>query len=141
MKINWDDSFSVGVNAIDQQHKKLIERFNHMALSVENHREAHEISLTLDFMIEYTDYHFSTEEKHMNKLGYPGLEAHHTEHENFKDVLNNLLGDFEEEGATRTLAESINNFMGNWLVNHIKGTDQEFGKFLCDKGLSSISME
>ena len=141
MLIEWTDNLSVGVDAIDQQHKKLIERFNNMALSVENHRGADEILRTLDFMIEYTNYHFSTEEKYMAKLGYPGLETHRTEHEKFKGILHNLVEDFKEEGATRALVESINTFMGNWLVNHFKGTDQELGKFLCSKGLSDICMK
>jgi hemerythrin len=77
----------------------------------------------------------------MTELDYPGLEEHHKEHDKFKDVLNNLVDDFREEGATRALVESIDTFMGNWLVTHFKGTDQEFGKFLCEKGLSNIRME
>ena len=100
-------------------------------------RGIEKIMSTLGFMIEYTDFHFSTEEKHMNELNYPGLKYHRKQHNEFKTVLNNLVQDFEEDGATKALADSIDTFLVNWLVTHIKGIDQEFGKFLNEKGFVS----
>ena len=44
--------------------------------------------------------------------------------------------DFREEGATYTLAESLNTLLGNWLIKHIKAVDQEFGTFLKEKGIT-----
>ncbi|UCH38176.1 MAG: hemerythrin family protein, partial [Candidatus Bathyarchaeota archaeon] len=83
-----------------------------------------------------TNFHFSTEEKHMNETKYPGLKSHQTQHEEFKATLRNLTVDFEEDGATRALAESVNTFLMNWLVKHIKAVDVQFGTFLREKGLT-----
>ena len=41
----------------------------------QHHQGEVEIGKTLDFMSEYTDHHFSAEEKHMAEVGYPGLEV------------------------------------------------------------------
>jgi len=133
-RIEWDDSFSVGINLIDEQHKMLIERTNAISEAVEMTRGLEKILQTLSFMIEYTEFHFSAEEKVMKENNYPKFDQHHKLHEDFKDRLNLMVQDFEEEGATTQLSEEITSYLTNWLVNHIKGIDTELGKILQEKG-------
>ena len=89
---------------------------------------------TLDFMVDYTDFHFSTEEKHMMEQNYTGLEYQKRQHAEFKSHLKRLVEDFEEEGPTKALSTSISVFLLNWLIKHIKGVDLKFGEFLNEKG-------
>ena len=137
-KIQWDESLNVGIELINDQHKMLIQKLNDLSDAVENVQGAERIVQTLDFLIEYTDFHFGTEEKHMNELGYPAMNVHKAAHKDFKGTLKNLYDDFDEEGATQPIAESINTFLVNWLVKHIQGTDVEFGKFLIEQGAADI---
>ena len=132
-KIEWDDGLSVGVDVIDEQHKMLIKQLGELGAAVEMKQGEMEIMKTLEFMTDYTDFHFSSEESHMAEEGYPGLEYQQRQHEEFKATLKHIVEDFEEEGPTRALVTSINTFLFNWLVNHIKGVDLKFGKFLKDK--------
>lgn len=135
-KVEWTDSLSVGINLIDTQHKELIERLNNITLAIEEDHGEIEISKTLDFLIDYTDYHFSAEEKYMEDNNYPGLEEHKEKHKVFTSTLSDLAQEFDEEGATKILADSIDTFMINWLVKHIQEVDVKFGKFLADKGIT-----
>jgi len=132
--IVWDESLSVGIDLIDEQHKMLIERTNAISEAVENKRGLEKIMQTLSFMIEYTEFHFSAEEKVMTDNDYPKFDEHHKLHEDFKSRLNLMIQDFEEEGATSVLSEEITSYLTSWLVNHIKGIDTELGKILRDKG-------
>jgi len=132
----WEDRFSVGIALIDEQHKLLIQRVNDLAKAIELKQSVGEIVRVLGFLIEYTNFHFSTEEKHMKANHYPGLNYQKSQHGEFKRTLNHLMEDFEEEGATQALADSINVFLTNWLVSHFQDVDMEFGKFLRDQGLS-----
>ena len=134
--IEWDDRLSVGIALIDEQHKMLIQRLNDLSKAIEMNQSVGEIVRVLGFLIEYTSFHFSTEEKHMKENNYSGLNYHKTQHEEFETTLNHLTEDFEEEGATKALADSINVFLTNWLVKHFQKVDIEFGKFLIEKGLS-----
>ncbi len=133
-EIAWTPDLATGVELIDEQHKQLIERMNELDRAVRFSRGVPKIIKTLDFLIEYTDFHFGTEEKNMVELDYPQYDYHHGQHAEFVNTLKNLEMDFEEEGATEALAESINTFMFNWLVNHIKTVDVQFGRFLDEKG-------
>jgi hemerythrin len=87
-KIEWDDSLSVGIRLIDDQHKMMIQRIREVSSAVEKSQDMGNIVKTLDFMVEYTNFHFSTEEKHMKETNYPGLEFHRKQHEEFKVTLN-----------------------------------------------------
>lgn len=133
--IEWDDKFSVGITLIDEQHKMLMQRLNDLSKAIESNQSIGEIVRVLGFLIDYTNFHFSTEEKHMIENNYSGLKFHKTEHEEFKTTLNHLAGDFEEEGATKALADSINIFLTNLFVTHFQKVDIKFGKFLIEKGL------
>ena len=134
--IEWNDSLSVGIDIIDEQHKMLIQRLNDLSKAVEMKQGETEIMKTLEFMIDYTDFHFSSEEKHMTEQKYPGLDYQQEQHKEFKDTLAHIVEDFEDEGPTRALVTSINTFLVNWLINHIKDVDLKFGEFLKEKGIS-----
>ena len=137
-KIEWDDSLSIGVDLIDEQHKMLIQKLSDLSEAFEMGREMNKIMQTLEFMVDYTDFHFSAEEENMAKFDYPGLEEQKEKHREFVVTLNNIVEDFKEEGPTSSLATSINVFLHNWLVNHIEGVDLKLGQFLTKKGLEGI---
>jgi hemerythrin len=136
-KIEWDDSLSVGVDLIDEQHKMLIQRLADLSEAFTKGHEENKIMKTLDFMIDYTDFHFSAEEKVMAEQSYPGLGQQKEQHEEFKVTLNNILEDFKEESTTKAIATEINVFLHNWLIDHIKGSDIKLGRFLTEKGFDS----
>jgi hemerythrin len=134
-KIQWDDSLSVGVGVIDDQHKKWIDQYNSVVEAIESRRGPAPVAKTLGFLIDYTDVHFSTEEGFMSKAGYPGLDAHKAKHEELRVTVANLVQDFEEEGETHSLEGAIDTFLGNWLITHIQTTDQLFGVFVRENGI------
>jgi hemerythrin len=137
-KIEWDDSMSVNVDLIDAQHKMLIQKLADLSAAFRRGLEQNKIMKTLDFMIDYTDFHFSAEEKVMEENNYPGLEEQKQQHEEFKLTLNNILEDYKEEGTTAEIATTINVFLLNWLIKHIMGSDSKLGNFLTQKGYESI---
>jgi hemerythrin len=132
--IEWDESFLVGVNLIDEQHKMLIERTNALTEAIEKTRGLEKILQTLGFMIDYTKFHFLAEEEVMAKYAYPKMAEQKEQHEYFKHRLNQIVEEFEEEGATTALSQSIGAFLSSWLVNHIKAVDTQLGTFLNQKG-------
>ncbi len=102
--------------------------------AVEAHHGPSEIAGTLDFLVDYMDFHFKTEERHMGG-GYSGRDAHLREHGKFTQTLAGLAEDFQEEGATASLAEAINTLLINLFLKHIEVFDVQFGAFLKGKGI------
>ena len=132
-KIRWQNSLSVGIELIDNQHKQWIEHFNNAAQAVAFEKSQAQISKTLGFLMDYTEVHFSTEEKHMSQNGYPGLQEHKAKHDELRSTLAGLVKDFEEEGVSPKLSKAIDTFLGNWLVQHIHEVDMKFADFVREK--------
>ena len=130
--MTWDDSFSVNVREIDLQHQKLIEMINKFYEYVG--KDSGEAFRTLlDSLVEYTHYHFSTEEKYFQKFAYPDEAGHKELHQKFTekvlDVKNRLShGRF-------VISLEITAYLKDWLTHHIKETDKAYGKFFNEYGL------
>ncbi len=134
-KIRWQNSLSVGIELIDNQHKQWIEHFNNAAQAVQFEKSQAQISKTLGFLIDYTEAHFSTEEKHMLQNNFPGFQEHKAKHDELRSTLARLVKDFEEEGVSPKLSEAIDTFLGNWLIQHIHEVDMKFGAFVREKNI------
>jgi hemerythrin len=81
-------------------------------------------------MLDYTVEHFSDEEKFMADHSYPGLAFQKQQHNEFKKAIYELIADFEEEGATKEIANHIRDFLFIWLKIHIMEVDLELGQFV-----------
>jgi hemerythrin-like metal-binding protein len=134
-KIQWDEGLSVGVKLIDEQHQTWIRHFNGLSTAVESVQGPQRIAEALSFLSDYTEFHFSTEERIMREQAYPERDFHETKHEELRKTLADLEAEYREEGATHILAESIDTFLANWLVQHIQEVDVKFGGFLKAKGV------
>ena len=130
VRIEWNDGLATGIELVDKQHKMLLEKLNDISEAIENQMGVDVIIKTLDFMVDYTDFHFTDEEKHMTEHKYPRIEYHKKMHREFVDTLNKMITEFKEDGATERLAESVNIYLFNWLVTHIKGVDGAYGRYL-----------
>ena len=114
--------------------KMLLQKLNDVATAAaEKHGET-AIAGALDFLIEYTDFHFNAEEASMQESGFPELPGHRERHAEFRRTLADLVRDFREEGATHSLADAVHTLLGNWLVRHIRGVDGRYGEFLRERG-------
>jgi hemerythrin len=128
--MQWDDSLSIGIDVIDNQHREWIKRLGNVAAAVQAGRGPGRIVETLDFLVDYTRFHFGTEERFMAEHKYPESDAHKAKHEELAAALKDLERDFDDEGASHNLAAAVDTFLSNWLVRHIREVDLRFGEFL-----------
>lgn len=131
----WNDSLLIGVEKIDEQHKTWIERLRDAQAAIEEIRGMPHISNALDFLVDYTRFHFSAEEKYMTETGYPGLEDHRAKHEELKSTLDHLIEEFRDYGVHEKLSQAVGTFLSNWLRDHIRDVDQKFAAYLNEKNI------
>jgi hemerythrin len=135
--MTWDSKMSVHIREIDAQHKKLVELLNDfhdvMRQGKGKGKGKDLLGQTFNALLDYTKYHFGTEEKLFDQFGYPAATSHKKEHEDLTrqvvDLnLRFLLGD-------PVIGAEVMNFLKKWLTNHIMGSDSKYGSFLNEKGV------
>ena len=131
MKVEFDNSLVTGNEMIDGQHKELIAKIDKLVTCCQEGGEKMQAIKMLDYLAEYTDFHFSAEEKLQEGVSYPAIEGHKAKHEEFKkavDELHEML--VEEEGPTDAFVAAVEKNVVNWLFDHIKNMDQALAAYI-----------
>jgi hemerythrin len=126
--IEWKDEFSVGISSIDEQHKSLIELLNKLVSQLGRPIDRKVTEEAVNKLLDYTVFHFSTEEYMMRKVEFPEYEAHKAEHEMLVKKATEFFKDFVYQKAD--LTEDIVIFLRDWVFNHILKTDMKYKGWL-----------
>jgi len=136
VEIKWSDSLSVNHPTIDSQHRELVRRIAALIDAINKGNITNEDMVEmLGFIADYTDEHFSTEEKMMVLAEYPGYEEHKAQHLWFMNEVNELIKEYIINGVSDKLLTDIQRVLIDWLVGHITGTDKKLGAYLMQKGI------
>lgn len=127
-QLTWDNSLSVQIAEIDEDHRKLLELFNILNQSVEQGDTTEYIDAVLDELICLTIWHFRHEERLMIKYAYNATAEHKKEHAELVDSAIELQQQLKQQG--KTISAPDIEFLEHWLTGHILGTDMELGSFL-----------
>ena len=120
----WDKAYETGSKVVDEQHQRLVTITNQFgALIARNASGTEEIEKLCSDLMEYANYHFEAEERFMqtNGLDQRHMFQHRQQHENLRNEiipLHQLIA-----AGNLAAANYMFEFLVNWLVFHILGTD------------------
>ncbi len=124
----WGKILSVGVDEIDEDHRKLIHIFNILNHSLVEGESPEYLAATLEEMINCTVWHFSHEERLMLKHRYKEIEEHKAEHRDLiqsaKDLQQVILQ------SDKPIVDENIEFLERWLTEHILTADGRLGSYL-----------
>ncbi len=130
----WNDKLSLGLPSIDQQHQRLVEMLNELFDAVQAGRGRDVLGRVLVEVLDYTITHFAYEEQLLVLHGYPDTELHRQEHADLSRQVFTIQQKYCS-GASMTLSMEAMNFLRNWLIKHIQGSDRKYAAFLSGKGV------
>ena len=130
--IQWKDEYNVGIDSIDQQHKKLVNLINKLQTAIDYSTGEEFEHEALNELVDYTKTHFGYEEGLMEKYGYPDFEPHKALHREMIAKVEAVLAEYEQDGDLAM--DHAVTFLKSWLINHINGTDKQYSSFLIEKG-------
>ena len=131
--LEWDGSFSTGIQKFDDQHKALFRMVNDLHDAMQQKRSKEAIGQILRELADYTVNHFAEEEALFSQTRYPEEEAHKRLHKALVDQVVELIGKFQS-GET-LLTQDVITFLQKWLIEHIKGQDKKYGPHLHKHGI------
>lgn len=132
-KVEWREEYSVGIAHIDDDHKKLISLLNNFSIAYDYAMSETFEKQALNELIDYTKYHFEREEKLMEDNDYPDIVAHKAQHKVMIEQVERFVQLYNEKGHDSL--DEIADYLSDWLINHINGTDKQYSAHLHSKGI------
>jgi hemerythrin len=129
----WNDRISVGVEAVDRDHKKLVGIINQLYDAIVARRNKEILGGLLDELAVHTKYNFEREEQFFHATGYRDAAEHARQHSDFTRQVIEIRERYKGGSAGLTL--EVMNFLKEWLSDHILGSDAKFGPHLNAMGI------
>ena len=127
--IEWNDRLKLGIPLVDRQHERLVDLTNILYIACLQSTETanHFFIKAAHDAIDYASYHFTTEEKMMIFLEYPGYQSHKKEHGEFvKEVM------IQEKKfiSDRFVPNRFVHFLKEWILSHIAVIDKAMVSYI-----------
>ncbi len=137
---HWTEAMSVGVPALDADHKSLVRTINVLRELEGGEAAPSAVGMVLDTLKAYGRNHFKREERVMDAVRFPGGAFHRAEHQNFVryiEYLRSRLASGEPE-PTRELYD----YLTGWLRHHILIQDMAYKPYVSNvANLENIARE
>lgn len=124
----WEKILSVGIDEIDEDHRKLVNIFNILNHSINDRDTPEYLATVLEELINCTVWHFSHEERLMLKYNYDRYEEHKAEHQDLIKSAKELQQKISQSGGL--VANKDLEFLEQWLTEHILSADMKLGSYL-----------
>jgi hemerythrin len=126
--LTWSDSLSIKVKAMDDQHHVLVDALNelHSALMAGDAQTV--TGKLLQNLVEYTKFHFASEEALLKAAEFPGLAQHHLLHLDLVKEVEVFVRRYQQGEEMINL--HLMNFLRNWLYHHILEEDRVYGDWI-----------
>lgn len=131
--INWNDSLSVKVSSVDDQHKKLFDLINGFYEGIAQGANKDTMLKLILGLKSYTVTHFTHEERLLRQAGYADFDNHKRQHDDFVKKVN----EFQEKFTSGKLILSleVTGFIKTWITEHIMKTDKMYVNALNNAGI------
>lgn len=128
-KINWNDSLSVGVAEIDDEHQQFVGRVNELNQAIVECKDKATVERLLDLMLMEATHHFWHEQQLLAKWKYPQRGAHAAKHAQLTAQFDRIMKEFEQADVSFTWAlKGLH--IKQLLVDHLLHEDMKYRDFL-----------
>ncbi len=116
--MRWNVTYSIGLNVIDNQHRRWVEFINVLYKAYKLNSKKETVLEHIDKLLDYSDYHFGFEEKYMEDFKCNVLDEHKKSHKHFVDSIRELRMQYKQ-GDKRALYKLII-LLHNLTASHIE---------------------
>jgi hemerythrin len=129
----WREEYNTHIAEMDEHHRALFKTANKLYDEIHSGRNQAVLEDTLNFLFQYTEEHFTQEEKLMEDYDFPECEAHIKHHMRLIQEVQVLKRKYA--AGEKRVDMSIINFLKDWILNHILTEDRKYGPYLNEKGI------
>ncbi|HON53749.1 MAG TPA: bacteriohemerythrin [Bacteroidales bacterium] len=127
--IVWNPTFETGIPEIDYEHKVFVSIIQRLESALQAKNKTQVIN-TIEELLKYADFHFTSEENIMIREEYPDYQWHKRIHERLKIELRDKIHIMKYEFID---FELLLQFLIAWFKGHTTEEDKRLGTFILQK--------
>ena len=131
--MTWSSKYSVGVEALDNQHKALMSLLNELHAASMKGKAQEVAGRLISPIVSLAKEHFSAEERLMESPNFPGLAEHRAKHREMTELAAEFISRHAKGDAT--VYTPLLYFVRDWFTKHMKTEDQEYASWLASHGV------
>jgi hemerythrin len=120
----WDDSFLIGIEELDHEHKLLIDDINRLHEELARRNEKTEIEKCLGEICARMQAHFALEEHVMKEHGYEFFDEHKREHDELLESCTGYMLQYINDNSASPKTP-IEDSLKHWVLDHIVSSDKK----------------
>ena len=124
--MKWDGSFAIGIEEIDNQHKRIFEHLLALENSVEKRDPWHILHFFLTELAGYMKFHLAVEDALLEIIRYPDRANHRDSHSRLIEQLARL----EDQLKGRATGDNLVGFFEDWFIRHVLASDREYAAYV-----------
>lgn len=123
----WKEQYKIGNKVIDEQHYQLFRKIENLlaiARGGDAETKKKECIELIQFLLDYTKFHFESEEKIQREVQYVGYTQHAWIHQEFVHTIQ-LYKEKLEQNFSPAVLKSFAGTLLTWLSQHVCGCDRK----------------
>jgi hemerythrin len=130
---NWKNSYSVGVQALDHQHRAIMRGLNELHEEMLGGRTNEAVAPLIRNLTSIAGAHFAAEEELMESTQFPGLAEHRAKHEELTRKIHEFIA--RHEMGNRAAYSQFLYFVRAYMTEHMLKEDHEYASWLAEHGV------
>ena len=126
-KLVWTEQVNIGIEAVDQQHQKMVSYINQLDEAYYSGLSRKKLGKIISELVDYTIYHFKSEESLQERAGYPFLKAHQKAHVLYAQGIQDFQSRFEKG---EDISKDMEGLLAKWFFDHLKHDDTDFVQYV-----------
>lgn len=122
----WKESYRLGVDNIDAQHKKLFEQAGALVEEIEGEKRPEIYKGIISFLQEYVVTHFRDEEAYFASIGYAEEEEHKKQHRELTALVQKCAMELEQSDYALEVIKKLIGMLSAWLIYHVVNEDLKY---------------
>jgi len=130
---SWKKEYELGIKEIDAEHKNIIRIMNDLYFILEEKIDAKATEMVLKDLLQYSKYHFATEEKYFKKFHYADAAGHIKHHHFFTKKIQQIYK--KNQAGEKNVTFELIDFLEDWFLEHVILADKDYVECFNKHGL------
>jgi len=119
--LQWKPTYSLGIPAVDLEHRKMIEMINDVYSCIDRGHDEESVQTALADIHAGISAHFALEERLMREAAWPEYADHKDDHEELLDQIRDIMDTYSDDPETGR--EILRRRLSDWFGRHFATFD------------------